>query len=467
MQLQISSCTSRCQGVTQIQQATQSNSTIQQIAGAGQIVGTLTSQPASGTTSQLTSTIIQIQLGCLFQCFGTTPTDPSSAALIQLLLSQLSAFLPPSGSSRVQPAPGVQQNGVEQVAWQVQDGSPDSQLQSASQTNATVQITEIVARWPAYLGSAPAVPQLPLPQAVDQTQQQTWQLQIGCLFYCVDSQQVQQAQQSTTTIQIVEGPPGSVTTVAVVQQTIWQVQVGCLAWCWDSTQVQEANTQSTIAALTVPPPTDGPGPAPGPAPPAPGPGAPSAPGPGAPSAPGPGAPPAPESGPGAPEPGLAAGGTTSLPEPASASSNPPPTITGASRQMPAGPTAKHTRRHAPVHVLRSPGRTGFAMLAVLSAPPVSTPPRRPAPATASSTILHDETVKRPGTASMAHRLSVPPRHVVDAASPRRPLVIGTAPAIAPGPNGGSDPLLPLMLATAGILSLAAIARRRSLRHGWR
>ena len=86
----------------------------------------------------------------------------------------------------------------------------------------------------------------PTPETVDQTQQHTWQLQIGCLFYCVDSQQVQQSQQSTTTIEIVAGP-----TSATVQQTIWQVQVGCLAWCWNSTQSQQAS-QSTIVVRDEP-----------------------------------------------------------------------------------------------------------------------------------------------------------------------------------------------------------------------
>ncbi|MBV9682330.1 MAG: hypothetical protein JO046_11110 [Solirubrobacterales bacterium] len=489
MQLQISSCTSHCQGVTQVQQAAQGNSTIQWIGGA------LASQAASSATSQLSSTITQIQLGCLWQCFGTPTTVPSSTALTQLLLSQLSAFLPPSGSSSVQPAPAVQQNSAEQVTWQVQDAGPDSQLQSATQTSATIQVTQIVARWPAYLGSAAGVPQPPTPQVVDQTQQRTWQLQIGCLFYCVDSQQVQQAQQSTTTIQIVEGPPGSpsATTVAIVEQTIWQLQIGCLAWCWNSTQVQEANTQSATAVLTVPPPSDGPGPAPGPdpgLPPSPGPA--PAPGPGPGPTPGPGSPPAPGPGPG-PEPGPSAAGTTSPQEPASASSNPPPSIPGASGPTPAGPTPNHAGVHPTVHVFRSPRRSGLALLASLPALPVSTPTQRAAPATAPSPVPHDQTVVRsgmtvdrsamavnasgitvnrsgvtagrPGMRAMTHRLSAPPRGDISASSRRHPIVTITAAAFAPGANGAGAPLLTLMLAAAGILSLAAIARRGSLRHG--
>ena len=505
MQLQISSCTSRCQGVTQVQQATQSNAAIQLIGSAGQVAGAVT-QPASGATTQVTSTIIQIQLGCLSQCFGTPMSQAPSAALIQLLLSSLSSFLSPSGSSGGQPAPAVEQNIVEQIAWQLQDGTPGSQLQSASQTNVTVQITQTVTSGPAYGGSTPTVaepPQPPQPAAVDQTGQQTWQLQIGCLFYCVDSQQVQQAQESTTTIQIVEGPPGSATTVAVVQQTIWQVQVGCLAWCWNSTQVQEASTESTISVLTVPPATDGPGPAPGPIPgppPGPGPGGvprpgpggvplhapggvplPGAggapvPGPGSDPLPGAGPAPAPGSGSGVQDPGSAPGGTTSPPGQSSASFIPPPRIAGASGSMPAGATANHAGRRATVYVLTSPVRAGLAMLVGLPAVPASTTTRPLTPVAPSALVPNSGTIysplnnirsTAPVPASMAARLSARSRHLARPVSARHPFVTVTRAATAPGADGGGESLLILMLAAAGILSLAAIARQRSLRQGWR
>src|SRR5262249_53852540 len=65
--------------------------------------------------------------------------------------------------------------------------------------------------------------------------------------------------------QIVSGGSGG----ANVQQTIWQVQIGCLEWCWNSTQSQQASSQSTIGAPAAPPTQDAPAPAPaGPGPPA-------------------------------------------------------------------------------------------------------------------------------------------------------------------------------------------------------
>ena len=55
---------------------------------------------------------------------------------------------------------------------------------------------------PSRSRDAATVSQAPTPQSVTETEQQTWQLQIGCVFYCVDTQQVQQAQQSITIINV-------------------------------------------------------------------------------------------------------------------------------------------------------------------------------------------------------------------------------------------------------------------------
>ena len=219
---------------------------------------------------------------------------------------------------------------VTQVSCQTQVGGAEvTQVQIASQTNATVQI--VLSSIASVASSDPA--------AVDQTQQQTWQLQVGCLFYCVDSQQVQQSQQSTTTIQIVAGGPGG----ATVRQTIWQVQIGCLAWCWNSTQVQQASSQSTITVLASPPsPTQDTPPPPPPA---------------AAAAPAPGPAPA--------------------PQPAAASAS--PEAPAAPPPAPASPVVVP----AAVRVLQPPRRTG---LAILTGRPVATAPApaRPAPATTRS-----------------------------------------------------------------------------------
>ena len=327
--MQVSGCTSHCQGLTQLQQAFQSNSTVQSVGTGAALASALETQPAPGTTSQSASTITQIQLGCLTQCFGTTTTDQSTAALAQLVLTHLGSLIPPAGSSGVQPAPGTEQNVVTQVSCQAQVGGADvGQVQSASQTNATVQI--VVS---SVTSLAPSTP-----ETVDQTQQHAWQLQIGCLFYCVDSQQVQQSQQSTTTIEIVAGP-----TSATVQQTIWQVQVGCLAWCWNSTQSQQAS-QSTIVVVTSPPYGDGSEPGPGP-------------GPGPARAPGP----APVSDP----PAAASGASTPVP------AAPPPAPIPAVAAL--SPTPANRVGGAVIRVLASPRRSGAAILTSWSVTGVPAP----------------------------------------------------------------------------------------------
>jgi len=99
---------------------------------------------------------------------------------------------------------------------------------------------------------------------VAQTQQGTWQLQIGCVFYCADTQQVQQAGQSITIINVQTGPSGA---VDVTNQIIWQLQIGCVAWCYDTTQVQVISGQSTVILDESPtPPSPPPPPAPPPPP---------------------------------------------------------------------------------------------------------------------------------------------------------------------------------------------------------
>jgi hypothetical protein len=397
VQVQISSCTSHCQGVTQVQQAVQSNSTIQSVGTAGTEARVLETPPPGDGAPQSTSTISQLQLGCLTHCFGTTTADPSTAALTQLVLSELGSLLPPSGSGPAQPAPGTEQNVVTQVSCQTQVGGAEvTQFQSASQTNATVQI--VLTSVASVASSDPA--------AVDQTQQQTWQLQVGCLFYCVDSQQVQQAQQSTTTIQIVAGGSGG----ATVRQTIWQVQIGCLAWCWNSTQVQQASSQSTITVLASPPPP----PEDTPAPPTP-----AAPSPGPASAPGP----------------------APAPEPAAASAS--PEAPAAPPPAPASPVVVP----AAVRVLQPPRRTG---LAILTRWPVATAPApaRPAPPTTRSL--------RPTRAAVVsvrvpHAARVPSRRPREAArSTVAPAAVSVSATALPADRslGGGGLVIALILAVA-------------------
>jgi hypothetical protein len=392
--------------VSQLQQAAQSDSTAQAIGSAAELANALETQAAPASTSPTTSTITQIQVGCLSACFGAAMSDPSSAALAQLLLSELSSLQAPPESSGLQPVPAVLQNVVQQAVCQIQQTSGvGTQVETASQTSATFQVAPIL---PADLG-----PTQPAGSIVDQTQQQIWQLQIGCLFYCVDSEQVQQAQQSTTTIQILPGPAGS-SSVVVVQQTIWQVQIGCLASCWNSTQLQEASTQTTIAVGAVPTSGDGPqvpgSPDPPPEPPAP--------------------PPAPS---GSPEPGPASSGA-----------------------------APATGATAAVRLIASSGKTGLAILETRLVARTVTPTsavasaNRAAPAggrrEARAETKPEATIAVASTVAAAHPRG---RHRSDPGRQSTAAIVAK-PTLSAASGGGEVPIIALLLALATAGSLVAL-----------
>jgi hypothetical protein len=248
IQVQVSGCTSNCQGLSEVQEASQTTVDLQTVGTSGQQASGLEGQ--SGP-SQPTSTITQIQIGCLTECFGTTSTSTTPEPLAEQILGELSSLVPPDGSPSVSPPAGTElQSVVDQVTCQLQTGGPTASgtaVQTASQTSPTVQLID---------PSASPGAQSPAPSAVDQTEQQTWQLQIGCLFYCTDTQQLQQAQQTITTVQVLVEPPGSPTSSTtgagtVTGQVIWQLQIGCLAWCYDATQVQDATSQTTVTVITI------------------------------------------------------------------------------------------------------------------------------------------------------------------------------------------------------------------------
>ena len=412
MQIQISSCTSHCQGVTQVQQASQTSATIQAVGTAGAQPVTL---EAPGARSRPAGTRTQIQIGCLSNCFGTTTANPSTAALTQLVLAQLSSLVPASDSSSVPPSStGTDQGVTDQFSCQVQDGSaatgqagrPAAQAQTAVQTSTTVQV--VPASLPSTPGSSPG------PAAVDQTQQQTWQLQIGCLFYCVDSQQVQQAEQATTTLQLVGGPPGG-TAVAVVQQTTWQVQVGCLAWCWNATQLQAASTQSGASA----PPSTGPGQVPGPGPVSP----------------------------------VTAGAS----EPAASTG--PDSNSGAPAPEPPAPPA------IPALAVRLLGAAHGTGLAILEARSVSAGPaevRRLSPANgwlpAAAPFRRARMTKLATSPSKAHRASPRRRPAV---APSVGLPSSSPPVVTEASTSGGGAVNPLLLALAGVVCLAVVLGRRA------
>jgi hypothetical protein len=285
-QVQVAGCLSGCDGTAQVQDAGQQNVTLQPNP----------STPPTGTGS-ITSAITQLQIGCQQFCFdGTsTITSPPSAepdsgmlagltALQQLLsnptvlqqllsgpdglqqllsgpggLSQLlSALLPaeqilsgtdPMTAGGGDLVPGADQNVVDQASYQAQTGGSGTggQTQIALQVNTTVQGDP--ALWAAATGSATALGAAG--SSVDQSLQGIWQLQVGCIFYCTATQQVQQASESDTLIVATSGDPGSaVAVVNTAVMRIWQIQIGCLFWCYATVQLQSASTDASV--LTVP-----------------------------------------------------------------------------------------------------------------------------------------------------------------------------------------------------------------------
>jgi hypothetical protein len=290
-QVQVGGCISHCEGATQLQTAQQQDAALQAVGVTGTSpsqAGTSPSsppgEPASGPAdlSQLASTITQTQVGCQLYCFGASTTssplsEPALAALLsalQQLLSSpaplpqllsdlgplrqlLSAVAPsqlfPAGLATVQvtapdTAPSIDQNSVDQTAYQVQTGGPGTvgQTQSAIQVNTTVQSVSVMdgGQSAASDGRAGGV--------VNQAVQSISQLQIGCIFYCVGTQQTQQATQSNTLLAASGSDAGSsaaVTNAAAMR--IWQLQIGCLFWCEDAVALQLATVHAGATPVDV------------------------------------------------------------------------------------------------------------------------------------------------------------------------------------------------------------------------
>jgi hypothetical protein len=248
--------------VTQVQTAQQQAVSVQILQAGSQLAGV--SAPAGpGAALQSAGAITQIQIGCVTQCFDVSSSNPVTVATAQQILAELGSLLEPPDPPSATPVPGSEQSIISQTSCQLQDGQSSSlsQAQSASESSTTVQLIE--GTLPSVIesslgGSAPGV------EAVSQTLQGTWQLQIGCLFYCTASAQVQDATESSTTVENVSGQPaGSAGGLeATVTQVIWQVQVGCIAWCYGTTQVQQESTQSTVVVIDAPPPPSTPDPEP-------------------------------------------------------------------------------------------------------------------------------------------------------------------------------------------------------------
>jgi hypothetical protein len=258
--VQISGCTAYCREISQSQIATEENTTVQELVGVLEAGIDPWPQAGTGEASQTTGSVVQIQLGCLSDCFGMTTTNegailvPSRQAL-EAVLATLAPVLP-----RLNPTPAGDENTTVQTInqWQEAQGLEIVQTQSASEVNATAQVANalsaLVADLQAALGVTgatrgevtSAASEVPADDAVNQTAQGIWQVQIGCLYFCVETEQYQQAVQTNTTTQTGSAQPSSASgsaaaVVNIATQVIWQVQIGCLFWCVNATQQQIAD----------------------------------------------------------------------------------------------------------------------------------------------------------------------------------------------------------------------------------
>jgi hypothetical protein len=261
-QVQISGCTDHCQAQSQTQSATQQNTTVQAEQGAPTVLSA-TAQTGTNGASTSSSRIVQVQIGCMVFCFGTTVTTTakSKRALraLKRLMKLLEALLPQRQiPDSVQAS---EQNIVDQTAhqWQKGDGLAVVQSQSATQDNATIQTIDLSSALTAELQAAFGSGSSPAAAIINQSMQTIWQLQIGCLFSCVDTTQQQQAAQSNTTVQVllpaVNSETSSPTTATnQASQLIWQLQIGCLFWCYDATQQQTATSTNTAIVVVAGPP---------------------------------------------------------------------------------------------------------------------------------------------------------------------------------------------------------------------
>ncbi len=253
-QVQASGCSAHCQGLSQSQVATQQNTTTQVVSGAQSGSGA-SPQDEGQASSPSTASVTQIQIGCLRQCFGDTTTTTALTQSGQHAVSELLQALGVSHPAQPQTA-ATEENLVQQTInqWQMGDGVAIVQTQGASQDNSTVQTIgldpSLTSELQAALGSSQ-----PSTVVGNQSTQTIWQIQIGCLYFCVQTQQDQQAEQSNTTIQVILPAAGATVESAAIAvdqatQLVWQLQIGCIFWCYDATQQQSANQQNTVVVVS-------------------------------------------------------------------------------------------------------------------------------------------------------------------------------------------------------------------------
>ena len=272
-QVEISGCTSNCQGTTQIQSAEQQNTTVQVLQGTAVVPAAAGAQTGSAATSQSTANLTHLQLGCVTDCFGSTSTMSAAISTAALdALQQVLSALGTIGSQSQKLGQGTEQNTVSESISQWQNGAV-VQSQIASQSNVTAQVTGVTRSVTSELQAALAPSMPAVAGASNATEQGIWQVQVGCIIFCSGTMQSQRADQSNTTVQGVGAGAASAVqagaeAVNIATQLIWQLQVGCLFWCYDTVQIQSAaSSNNTLQVVGTAPPSPG---APPPPPPAPG-----------------------------------------------------------------------------------------------------------------------------------------------------------------------------------------------------
>jgi hypothetical protein len=182
--------------------------------------------------------VTQIQLGCLAHCYGTTATVGAAVAPKRVTDAQrILGVLTDRGISIADHLPARARALVRQssLQWQQGDASTVAQSQRAAQTHAAVLQAAVTA-------------------ATTETSQAIVQLQIGCLMFCVRTQQYQWADQSTLVVGVARrGARARMPSLAGASQAIWQLQIGCLLWCYDATQQQHAGRDTETALVILPP----------------------------------------------------------------------------------------------------------------------------------------------------------------------------------------------------------------------
>jgi hypothetical protein len=265
-QVQISGCTAHCHGTSQTQLASQRNITVQVVNGAPK--DPIDSRRRERMADPPNRRITHLQVGCLSHCFGSTTTSAGIPGRVRQALEHLVGVLarkPPSKLAGPRPAPAIEQNTVRQTAAQWQRGQRQAvvQRQSASQANGTVQVGNLSSSLAAELEAGQRTSEWSTGETFNQTRQGIWQLQIGCVLVCVQTQQYQRAEQSNTTVQVRPPAPDSSEATTdganLAHQLLWQLQIGCVSWCTNATEHQTAaSRQRTLVVTTSPSPKPAP-----------------------------------------------------------------------------------------------------------------------------------------------------------------------------------------------------------------